>query len=136
MGKIADGGNIEIPVPTGWVKLEVPKSTGGRLIEPVAMDFSAGEKRKVVLRRKEHYVLRAILILVVGFVLSPFLVFPIVSHIFVGVFGDDINFLICVILIVLVPFLFVLIYLRLVPPYTGKEESISVYGDNYSLTFE
>jgi len=53
-GRIISERNMEISVPLGWIKLEIV-STGGRLIMPVTIDFTTGQKKKIVIHPKKFH---------------------------------------------------------------------------------
>ena len=90
VGEVANGKDVEISVPTGSVNLQMPYAWG-RAIDPVTLNFAAGQKKKVTLRLKNFYVVQSMLVvlfcMIVGLMLSAFLgftdvLFVIISMVF------------------------------------------------------
>lgn len=67
LGKVANGQNVKFSVPTGLLKLEI-QSLGTRQIAPITMNLTSGQEKKVVLRLKNNYLMKSVLLSLLGIV--------------------------------------------------------------------
>ena len=118
-GETVSGKNIEISVPTGWIKLEVRTSNGWNLIDPVSIDIAAGQKKKGAIRPKPFYWLPYPLAIVFGLILMMVVAIPVCMSVFGNdqagiIIGSGLTLIFLITLIA--------IYTMKVPPYTGVIE--------------